>query len=185
MVSLGARRQQSSWTPPTPDRRFQWNKLVGADGSGLSRRNRLESFANFWQKQLRMYLETHFPLYWTLLNCAVYRPSPKKPIFSPVQPFLRLNRGVNGLTVYTHADHQQHTCFCPQCVRDRIQLLQHEPGQFKPQTRLSMEGDPNSASVDSSCQVKSFGLVHVVSVHDQELFWGVMSFLICRLYRQN
>lgn len=107
---MGALRQQvtlSSWTPPTPDRLFQRNKLVDADGSVLSRRNKLESFANFWQKQLRMYLGTHFPVYWTLLNYAEYRPSPKKPIFPPVQG--RLNRGFTGLTVYTHAEHQQHT----------------------------------------------------------------------------
>lgn len=63
---------QSSWTPhtPTPDDLFQWNKLVAADVTGPLWRNRLEILANCWQKQLRMCLGTHFPVYWTLLSCA-------------------------------------------------------------------------------------------------------------------
>lgn len=61
-------------------------------------------------------------------------------------------------------------CFCLQRVTDRIQFLQYKSGQFKHQTRLNVEGDPNPASVNSCRQVKSFGVVHVLSIHDREGF---------------
>lgn len=88
-----------------------------------------------------------------------------RPNFSSVQPFLHHNR---GFTVAGSIVDMQ--CFCLQRLTDRIQLSQYKSGQFKHQTRLSVEGDPNSASVDSCHQVKSFGLVHVVSIHNRDLF---------------
>lgn len=79
--------------------------------------------------------------------------------------FLRHNRGftVAGSTV----DMQ---CSCLQRLTDRIQLSQYKSGQFIHQTRPIVEGDPNPASVNSCHQVKSFGVVHVVLIHDWEWF---------------
>lgn len=182
MVSSGAIRQQvtlSSWTPTDCSR-----------GTSLSMQMVLFYHGETDWRVLQTSDRNSWECIWGLTFqstelCSISAVS-KEANLHPVQPFLRLNRGGGGYCshcIHTCWTSAARTCFCPQ--RMRIQLLQHEPGQFKHQTRLSVEGDPNSASGDSCRQVKSFGLVHVVSIHDRELFWGVMCCIICRLYRQN
>ena len=67
--------------------------------------------------------------------------------------------------------HQQHTRVFV-FRKDEVQLVQHESGQLKPQTSLSTETDLNPASVNSCHQVKSFNLVHVVSIHNLRMIVG-------------
>lgn len=57
---------------------FQWNKPVNADGSFSVVNNRVGTLASYRQKQLRMYLETHFPIHWTLSYCLTIDRLEKK-----------------------------------------------------------------------------------------------------------
>lgn len=152
---------QCSWTPPPPPRqsvpveqarrcrccRSIVNKQIGGFCKLLT-----ETAENVSGDSLSSLVNT--------VELWSYRPT-----FSSMQPFLRHNRGftVAGSTVDTQ-------CSCLQRPTDRIQFSQYKSGQFKHQTRLSVERDPNPASVNSCHQVKSFGLVHVVLIHDREWF---------------
>lgn len=186
---------QTWWLSPTPtsDSLFQWNKPVDADGTGPLWRTRQEILANRWQKQLRMCLGTHFPVYWTVLSS--YAPPPKvaRPIFTSTQPFHLLEKcwflpkcaqlcsTFSALAACMQAQRQQHTrvfVFSPRQTGSDLTLTARVRSVQTPDQTEHWE---RPTSADSCPQVRSFGLVHVASIHIPESLWrkSASSFADC------
>lgn len=152
--------------------------------------NRMDTLASYRQKQLRMYLETHFPVHWTPSYCStIDRPEKKQTASCYSKSNWELTNCFFSASLCTtmalflyslYKDTLTDWSSMWECARVGLGWLCSRWGtydlcQSKQQTRLEQCGkhgqgplfdtDKSFHSVYKCFQVKSLGLVHVVYKH--------------------